>query len=124
MTIERRPSSPFSFITRFFSEVASVFKPKRTDAIEAPARFAMDSARSAPFDPQVARRMAQLEAELTRLAESQYAAREERLKLADEVALLREAGKKAERAIPLPPGPPSESETLADRLTEEMTTEQ
>lgn len=120
MPIEHQSPRSFSFVTRFFSELFSVFKPKRTDAIEAPARFAMDPARTAPFDPQVARRMAQLESELTRLAESQYAAREERLRLSEEVAHLRQAARQSVGTIPLPPGPPNEAETLVV----EMTTEQ
>jgi len=82
----------FSFFSEFLSKAFSVFRPKR--------------------GPKLLKD--RIEAELSRLAESQYAAREERVKLSEEVARLRRAS--ASRAIEA--DPQAESQLTAELAAE------
>ena len=93
MPIVQIPRPFFSLI----SYIRSLLAPgKPEQATGTPVAGAL--IRPANFDPQIARRMTQLEAEISRLAESQEADREERVRLAVEMRRLRLA--RPEPALP------------------------
>ena len=109
-----RSPRPFS-LKSLLGRLNPAARGERTLNLSGPERLPLDPASQASFNPQVARRMAQLEAELTRLAENQFAAREERSRLSEEVTRLREAAARQEIA---PPPAPRRGEKLP-ALTDE-----
>jgi hypothetical protein len=76
------PRDKKAFVARAGRALAAIFGSGERTA---------SAASSLSFDPQVVRRMAQLEAELARLAESQHLARAERARMTEEMAWLRAA---------------------------------